>query len=301
MKVLLTGATGLIGTALTELLINSGHQVHYLTTRAQLIKNSENLSGFIWNPAQGTFDRNAFTEVQAIIHLAGASISKPWTKKYKFEILESRINATNTLYKALKEVPHQVNQLVMASGVAIYPDSTTTQYTEDFQGAAPGFLSHVVQKWEESAQKFKHLNIQVCTLRTGVVLAQHGGAFPQMLQPVKIGFGAAIGSGKQHISWIHLSDLAQMYQTALEQKWEGIHNAVAPEAVTNEQLTQKMAHRLGKSLWLPNVPKAAIKLMLGERSILLTADQIVKPNKALEARFHYKYPTIDLALQELIP
>ena len=103
MKVLLTGATGLIGSALTELLLSNGHQVHYLTTRSSQLKNQPNLKGFIWNPSQGTYDRNAFIDVDAIVHLAGASITKPWTKKYKFEILESRINATNTLYKALKE------------------------------------------------------------------------------------------------------------------------------------------------------------------------------------------------------
>ncbi len=300
MKILLTGATGLIGSTLTELLLNHGHEVHYLTTRTSQIKNQPNLKGFIWNPSQGTFDQNAFLEVDAIVHLAGVSITKPWTKKYKFEILESRINATNTLYKALKEVPNQVTQFITASGVAIYPNSASQIYTEDFSGSAPGFLSHVVEKWEESAQKFKHLNIQVCSMRTGVVLAQHGGAFPQMLQPIKMGFGAGIGSGQQHISWIHLTDIARLYATAIEQKWQGVYNAVAPEPVTNQVLTRKIAERLDKKIWLPNIPQKVIEILLGERSILVTADQIIKPQRALEAHFQYQFPDIDAALNNLI-
>lgn len=300
MKVLLTGATGLIGTALTRHLLNNGHQVHYLTTRSDQIKSRPNHRGFIWNPAQGTYDRNAFIGVQAIVHLAGASISKPWTQKYKFEILESRINATNTLYKALKEVPHEIKQFITASGIAIYPDSPTMVYTEDFQGAAPGFLSHVVEKWEESAQKFKQLKLEVCILRTGVVLAKEGGAFPQMVQPIKLGLGAIIGSGQQHISWIHLQDISRLYLTALEQKWHGVYNAVAPEPVTHGVLTQKIAQLLGKRIWLPNIPQRIIQLLLGERSILITADQIVQPQKAIEAHFVYQFPNIDLALKDLL-
>jgi hypothetical protein len=301
MKVLLTGATGLIGSALTELLLSNGHEVHYLTTRTSQLKNQPNLKGFIWNPSQGTYDRNAFIDVDAVVHLAGASITKPWTKKYKFEILESRINATNTLYKALKEVPHQVTQFITASGIAVYPNSSTQIYTEDFVGAAPGFLSHVVEKWEESAQKFKQLNLQVCCMRTGVVLAKDAGALPQMLQPIKIGVGAAIGSGQQHISWIHLDDITRFYQSALEHKWQGVYNAVAPEPVTNAVLTSKIAERLDKKIWLPNIPQKVIEILLGERSILVTADQIVKPQRALDAHFQYKFPDIDSALGNLIP
>jgi uncharacterized protein (TIGR01777 family) len=189
MKILITGATGLIGTELVSLLLQNGIAIHYLTTSKDKIKSQLNYQGFYWNPAQGIIDENCLMGVDAIIHLAGASIAKRWTDNYKTEILESRIIATNTLFKAVKENPNQITQIVSASGTAIYPDSDAIVYKEEDNKLDDSFLSNVVVKWEESVDKFTLLNIKVCKLRTGVVYAKNGGALQEMIKPIRFGLG----------------------------------------------------------------------------------------------------------------
>jgi len=159
MRILITGATGLIGSELVSLLLQNGISVHYLTTKKKKIENQLNYKGFLWNPEQGIIDENCLMGVDAIIHLAGASIAKRWTKCYKQEIIESRLFSSNVLYKALKENPHQVKQIISASGVAIYPNSSSKVYTEESSDIDESFLGKVVLKWEESVDKFIGLNI----------------------------------------------------------------------------------------------------------------------------------------------
>ena len=149
MKVLITGATGLIGKELTSLLLQNGVSIHYLTTSKRKIENKPNYKGFFWNPSQGIIDENCLMGVDAIIHLAGASISQRWTNSYKQEIVESRIDSSNLLYNALKSNPNQVRQIVSASGTAIYPNSFKAVYTENSPEISDTFLGNVVLKWEE--------------------------------------------------------------------------------------------------------------------------------------------------------
>ena len=144
MRILITGATGLIGNEIVSLLLQNGVSVHYLTTSKKKIENQPNYKGFFWNPEQGIIDENCLMGVDAIIHLAGASISKRWTKAYKQEIIESRIFSSNVLFKALKENPNQVQQIVSASGTAIYPNSSTVIYSENSTDIDDNFLGNVV-------------------------------------------------------------------------------------------------------------------------------------------------------------
>lgn len=300
MRILITGASGLVGTELVNLLLQNGVEVHYLTTSKKKIAKEEKYHGFFWNPAQGIIDENALLGVEVVIHLAGASISKPWTKAYKQEILESRINATNTLYKAIKDNPNQVKQIISASAIGIYPNNPDTVYTELSIATDSGFLGNVVEKWEESLNKFKPLGIKVCKLRTGIVLARNGGALPEMLKPIKFGLGAAFGNGKQITSWIHLHDLASMYFFAAKNQWEGIFNAVAPDPVSNKKLTEQLAAAARRPLFLPNIPKFVMQLALGERHELLFTDTNVSPQKALDHGFTFKFPKLKIALNDLI-
>jgi len=216
MRILITGATGLIGSELVLLLLQNGISVHYLTTSKRKIENQPNYKGFFWNPKLGIIDENCLMGVDAIIHLAGASISKRWTKSYKQEIIESRIFSSNLLFKIVKENPNQVKQIISASGTAIYPNSSSTVYTEDSKTIVDNFLSNVVLKWEESVDKFQSLNIKVCKLRTGVVFSDKGGALLEIIKPIKLGLGSPFGDGKQVQSWIHLHDLVAMYLFAVE-------------------------------------------------------------------------------------
>ena len=300
MKVLITGATGLVGSEIVSLLLQNGISIHYLTTSKRKIENQLNYKGFFWNPEQGIIDENCLMGVGAIIHLAGASIANRWTKSYKQEIIESRIFSSNLLYKVLRENTNQVKQIVSASGTAIYPNSFSEIYTEDSTAFQDDFLGNVVLKWEESVDKFQLLNMKVCKLRTGIVLSNKGGALVKMLKPIKLGFGSSFGDGKQMQSWIHLHDLAAMYYYAIENSWDGVYNAVAPHPINNSALTKTIATILKKPLFMPNIPKFVLKIMLGEMHELLFSNKNLSAQKAINSGFFFQYPTAEKALNNIL-
>ena len=300
MKILITGATGLVGTELVNLLLRNGVQVNFLTISQNKITKKPNLQGFFWNPEQGIIDENAFIGVDAIIHLAGANVSKRWTNTYKQEIIESRIISSNLLFKVLKHNPNQVKQIISASAIGVYPDSLKNIYTETNKNIDDSFLGNVVVKWEESVDKFKLLNIKVCKLRTGIVLSEKGGALFEMLKPIKFGLGAAFGTGKQIQSWIHLTDLTEMYLFAAQNQLEGIYNAVAPNPISNKQLTIAIAKKLKKPLFLPNIPEFMVQLILGEMHEILFSSQNVNNNKIINEGFSFKYTSVEKALEHLL-
>lgn len=300
MKILITGATGMIGNELVSLLLQNGISINYLTTSKKKITDEPRYQGFYWNPQEGKIDENCLLDVDVIIHLAGASISKRWTRAYKQEIIESRILSSNLLYKVLKNNPHQVRQLISASAIGIYKDDLTTVYTEDATAVDDSFLGTVVVKWEQSVDKFRLLNIQVCKIRTGLVLSKEAGVLAEMLKPIQLGLGAPFGSGKQYQSWIHIYDLVHLYYYAVKNGWEGVYNAVAPKPVTNEELTVKIANQVQKPLFMPNIPQFLMKLMLGEMHMLLFTSQNVSASKAIEAGYDFKFKTIDAALKDLL-
>lgn len=300
MKILITGATGLIGNELVTLLLQNGVTVHYLTTSKNKIESQPNYKGFFWNPNQGIIDENALMGVDSIIHLAGASISKRWTSKYKQEIIESRILSSNVLFKALKDNPHSVKQIVSASAVGIYPDDLTALYTEEETQVNDSFLGKVVVKWEESVNKFKLLNIKVCKLRTGLVLSNKGGALVEMEKPIKMGIGSPFGSGKQMQSWIHIHDLVEMYFYAVKSELNGVFNAVAPHPITNKKLTQEIASVVKKPLFMPNIPRFLMQLILGEMHTILFDSQNVSSKKIENEGFVFEYKQVDKALKSLL-
>jgi len=238
--------------------------------------------------------------VDAIIHLAGATVSKRWTTNYKQEIIESRTLSSNLLYTCLKNHPNQVKQIVSASAIGIYPDSLNLIYTEENKSIDDGFLGHVVMKWEESVDVFSRLNVKVCKLRTGLVLSKKGGALTEMIKPIKIGLGSPFGSGKQVQSWIHVEDLAAMYFFAVQNQWEGVFNAVAPNPVTNAELTKAIAKTINKPLFMPNIPKFAMKLVLGEMHELLFSSQNVNSAKAEKNGFQFRYRDLAKTLDNLL-
>jgi uncharacterized protein (TIGR01777 family) len=300
MKILITGATGLVGTELVNLLLRKGVQVNFLTISQNKITKKPNLQGFFWNPEQGIIDENAFIGVDVIVHLAGANVSKRWTNTYKQEIIESRIISSNLLFKVLKHNPNQVKQIISASAIGVYPDSLKNIYTETNKTLDNSFLGNVVVKWEESVDKFKLLNIKVCKLRTGIVLSEKGGALFEMLKPIKFGLGAAFGTGKQIQSWIHLTDLTEMYLFAAQNQLEGIYNAVAPNPISNKQLTVAIAKKLKKPLFLPNIPEFMMQLILGEMHEILFSSQNVNNNKIINEGFSFKYTSVEKALEHLV-
>lgn len=299
MKVLITGATGLIGNELVSLLLQNGVSIHYLTTSKKKIENEPNFKGFYWNPEQGIIDENCLMGVDAIIHLAGATISKRWTTAYKQEIIESRLLSSSVLFKALKNHPNQVKQIVSASGTAIYPNSDYVVYDENSKEIDNSFLGNVVLKWEESVDKFQLLGIKVCKLRTGIVLSNKGGALVEMAKPIRWGLGSPFGTGKQVQSWIHVHDIAALYFFAISKELEGVYNAVSPNPVSNEKLVTAIATVLKKPLFMPNVPQFLMKLVLGEMHQLLFENRNLSSKKIREEGFVIKFETIEKALDAI--
>ncbi|AXG72173.1 epimerase family protein [Kordia sp. SMS9] len=301
MKILICGATGLIGSALTELCLRENHQVHYLTTRKSKIEQSENNKGFLWNPAEGEIDETCFEGVDAIVNLSGANIAKRWTETYKQEIMNSRVDTANIIFKALRNAKnHTIKHYVSASGTAIYPSSLTENYTEDTEKESNDFLGKVVKQWELHANQFKSLEIPVTILRTGLVLSEKGGVLVEMAKPVKFGVGAAMGSGKQWQSWIHIDDIARMYLHVLTNQITGVYNGVGPNPTTNKLLTKEIASVLNKPFFLPNIPKFVMKLMLGEMSTLLFSSQQVNSEKIEHTNFNFTFPELTPALENLL-
>lgn len=300
MVVLVTGATGLIGKALVAQLLQKGHVVHYLTTSPNKLQTSPNYKGFLWNPKLGQLDEQALVQVEVIFHLAGATIAKRWTTSYKNEILHSRVQSSQTLFKFLQAKPHQVKQLIAASGTAIYPNHPTKIYHENQAVASPQFLGQVVQAWEAATSQFTALGIAVCQLRTGVVYAPKGGALPQMVLPIKWGLGSVMGQGNQVQSWIHLQDSVGLYLYAMEHAWVGPYNAVSPEPISNRKQTKLLAKLLNRPLWLPATPQWVMRLFLGEMHQLLFTDARLSCQKALDAGYEFQFPTAKSALKNCL-
>lgn len=300
MIILITGATGLIGSALSKKLLDKGYTIHYLTTSKNKLENKPNYKGFYWNPNQKEIDTKCFDGVEVIVNLAGASISNRWTKSYKEEIISSRILTSNLIFDTLSAIDHSVKQFVSASGTAIYPESYEKMYSETATETADDFLAKVVKIWENGANQFSSLNSKVAIIRTGVVYAKNGGAFPELIKPIKFGVGAVMGNGKQVQSWIHLEDLVNLYSFVIENQLDGIYNAVAPETISNKEQTITIAKKLKKPLFLPNIPRFIMNLILGEMSLLLFTSKNLSSKKILDKGFSFKYPDLNSALNELI-
>jgi uncharacterized protein len=299
-KVLITGATGLIGSEIVRQCHAAGIAVNYLTTSKEKIECTENYKGFYWNPQEGEIDLQAFDGATAIINLVGATISERWTKKYKKIILESRLESINLLRDTLLNIDHNIVHFISASGISIYPNSETKLYTEENEEVDNTFLGEVVVAWEAAAAQFKNMGMEVSKVRTGVVLAKNDGAFPKLVKPVKLGVGAPLGNGEQWISWIHLEDIAGIYLFLLTNQLEGKYNAVAPNPVQNKKMTKMIASKLDSPLWMPNIPDFAIKLLLGEMSVLVLEGQLVSSQKVEKLGYPFKYYNLENALQDLL-
>ncbi|MCR8666134.1 TIGR01777 family oxidoreductase [Aestuariibaculum sp. M13] len=300
MRVLITGATGLIGKEIVKCCLKKGIQVNYLTTSNSKIEQKDDYQGFYWNPKSQDIDTNCFKDVDAIIHLAGATVSKRWTPCYKKEILSSRRDSTRLLVNSLKGEMHTIKQVISASAIGIYPDSSTNYYEENYKIKDSSFLSKVTYIWESEVDAFSTLGIIVSKIRIGLVLSNKGGALKEMLKPIKMGVGSAFGDGKQWQSWIHISDLAELFLYVLKHQLPGVYNAVAPNPVTNAELIKTIANKLEAPLFMPNIPKIVMKMVLGEMHTLLFDSQRVSSKKIEDKGFYFKHHHLQPALTDLL-
>ncbi|MDG2492592.1 MAG: TIGR01777 family oxidoreductase [Flavobacteriaceae bacterium] len=300
MKFLISGATGLVGKILIEHALKEGHEVHFLTRSKSKLGFHKGIKGFYWNPEEGLIDSECLNGVDTIIHLAGATVSKPWTKKYKNEILTSRINTTSLLVKTLEGINHTVSSVVSASAIGVYPSSPDKIHNEEDPVSSGSFMEQVVIDWEKAVDEFQALNIKVSKLRIGLVLATQGGVLATLKIPTQFGLGAAFGTGQQWQSWIHVSDLARLFLTAANNKWEGVYNAVAPEVVSQTEFIRQLAQRIRRPFFMPPLPKFLIRLMVGEMSTLVLNSHFVSSEKVKKENFTYNFPTLEKALKDLL-
>lgn len=299
MNILITGGTGMIGHRLTELLLVKGHKVSYLSRKKEKLPNVE---VFQWDIQKGYIEEGALEAADYVVHLAGAGIAdKRWTEERKKEIIDSRIQPIELINKNLQEKNIQLKGFISASAIGIYGGDTGDVRLDENSELGSDFLAECTKLWEIHAKKVTSA-ARIVSVRIGIVLSEKGGALPKLVQPIRLGFGAALGSGKQFMSWIHVDDLCEVFVKAIEdEKMQGSYNAVAPNPVTNQEMTSVAAEVLKKPLWLPNVPSFALKLVFGEMGIVVTGGNFVL-NKRLsqETDFHYQFTTIKDALRDLL-
>lgn len=299
MKVLITGATGFIGTALCSHLLKNNHSVHYLVTDATDIKGKDNYKGFLWNPEKNEIDLNSLDQVDAIVNLAGHTINCTWTDENKKQIHDSRINCSNTLFNALQNNEHQVKSIVNASAIGIYQSSEEAVYTENSSELGTDFLAEVCKDWETANLRFEGLGIKTAITRFGLILSKDNGVLHELAKVVSKGLGANLGNGKQWMSWIHFNDVIQIIYQLLKDQNSGVFNVVAPNAVKQNQFLKLLATQLNKPLWLPNIPSVFIKIGLGERSALVLSSQHVQSIKLPEIGYKFKFTDLASTLKDL--
>ncbi|MBK6383369.1 MAG: TIGR01777 family protein [Chitinophagaceae bacterium] len=303
--VIITGGTGLVGKALGHALLAKGYHIIILTRTLPSTDHSpQSIKGIQyakWDIESQTIDENAIASADYIIHLAGAGVAdKRWTKKRKQEIVDSRVKSCKLLADSLKTISNKVKAVVSASAIGWYgPDRilpNPTPFAES-DPADESFLGSTCRQWEESIEPVTQSGKRLVKLRIGIVLSKDGGALKEFIKPLKFGVAAILGSGKQIISWIHIDDLVQLFITAMEiETWQGTYNAVAPNPVSNKELTLQLA-KSRKKFFIPiHVPTFILKIMLGEMSVEILKSATVSSQKVQKAGFQFSFPTIKDAL-----
>ena len=297
--ILISGGTGLVGKALTKRLITEGHEVRILSRNP---KSEDKIKSFYWNVEKNEIDEKAFDGVEHIVHLAGSGIAdKRWTNERKQDIIDSRVNSMKLITDVVKKKNIQLKSFVGASAIGIYGMSTSEKiYTETDTGK-DDFLTQSCSQWENSYQQIQTLSSKNCIIRIGVVLSKDGGALKRLLPLFNLGLGSAVGSGKQNMPWIQLTDLVSVFHEALfNPNYNGIYNAVSTEETTNQSFSKQLAKSLSKPFFFPNVPAFALKLAFGEMANVLLEGSRVSNQKLINKGFQFQFATLSEALINIV-
>ncbi len=295
MRIAVTGASGMVGSALTPFLTTGGHEV------LRLVRREPGAGEIGWNPAEGRLEAADLEGLDAVVHLAGENIaSGRWTSRQKQKIRESRVQGTRLLAETLARLERPPKVLVSASAIGFYGDRGDEVLDEQ---SSPGdnFLASVAKEWEDATSPASEAGIRVVCTRFGVILSPKGGALAKMLTPFRLGAGGNVGSGKQYWSWIALDDVVgAVHHALMTEELRGPVNVVAPEPLTNAEFTKVLGKVLHRPTILP-VPAPAARLALGQMADeLLLASARVEPARLRESGYEYRYPELEQALRHLL-
>lgn len=298
MKILISGASGLIGSALVSFLTSKGHIVTTLVRKSSSPKSGEEI---FWNPESGSLEAASLEGFHAVVHLAGEPLAQGrWTPEKKKRILDSRIKGTRLLCERLSGIGSPPKIVVCASAVGYYGDTQGRWVSEEDE---PGnqFVSRVCREWEAATGPAVKAGIRVVQLRIGPVLASRGGALGRMLTPFKLGLGGRIGGGGQYMSWVTIDDMVGIIGHVLaDETIHGPVNAVAPDPVTNLDFTRALGRVLGRPTFC-SLPAFAVRLLFGEMGEeVLLAGARVKPAKLMKSNYVFCYPELEPALRHLL-
>lgn len=296
-NILITGATGLVGKALIASLLKDGYNIAILTRNPEKIND---ITAFAWDVAKQTIDVNCFKNIDTVVHLAGAGIAdERWTAERKQEITNSRTQSTALLYQTIKANKFPIKNFISASAVGYYGNSGAEILTET-STSGTGFLANCCQQWENAVDEGLKLEIRVVKIRIGLILDKNHGALPAIAKPISYFAGAALGSGKQYMPWIHIDDIVGVFTEAIaNQACTGAFNACAPQPVTNAVFTRAVAKQLRRPIWPFNIPTFVLNLILGEMSILPLMSNHTIPKKLLDIGFKFKYAKLNNALSAI--
>jgi uncharacterized protein (TIGR01777 family) len=293
MIVLVTGASGFIGSAVTAALERRGDEVYRLIRPPQLVRSNE----IMWNPVEGFLDKSKLRRCDAVIHLAGENLYGRWTEKKKRRIYQSRIKSSRLLVDYMADMERRPRVFVAASGVGIYGDRGDEVLTED-ASMGGGFLAEVARDWEAACREADKLMVRTVQLRFGVVLDADGGALAKMLPAFSLCLGGPLGSGRQYMPWVSLTDAVNVILFALDNgRVKGPVNVVSPNAVTNEEFSRTLAQALRRKCFL-RVPEFVLRVVFGQvaREVLLASTRAV-PQKLLDAGFEFRYADLAHCLE----
>ena len=300
MKVLITGATGLIGSQIIEDCIKSNISVNFLTTSRRKIIKSDMVNGYYWNPSKKVIDLDCFIDIDTIIALSGSSIFSLWTRKRKKEIISSRVLSLEFLKESIENNDIKISQLISASGISLYPDSLKIKYDENESTFDDSFLSNVIMKWETAANSFSTIGVKVSIVRIGLVLSKKAGVLKQTIMPMKFGFGIIFGSGNQIQSWIHINDLSRIFLFIMQKKIEGNYNAVSNNNLTNLEFTRTISSNYSRAIFNIKISKIFFSLIFGEMHEILFKSHNISSRKIQNLGFRFKFENLDYAVKNLI-
>ena len=297
-KILICGGSGLIGKAISKLLLQNNHQVVWLSRSEG---SWQGIQKYKWDWTKNEIDENALNDVEVVINLTGAGIvEKAWTKAYKKEIVDSRVKSIELLVQTLQKKNIRLKSFIGASATGYYGAEISKDVFHENSGVGTDFLADTCKKWENAYLPIKSLTDQFVIFRIGVVLDKNGGAYTKMSPPFKYGLGAALDTGKQLLPWIHSHDLSRLFLFAINQpSLSGTYNAVSSEISSNRYFSELLARSFKKTVFLPNVPLWLLKLFLGERHITISRGVIISNQKLLNAGFKFDYPDLRRAFNEL--